>query len=272
MTSYASLVRSTKKKKKKGADKAVLGFEETFASEIEVFMPPQQSRETPALSVTPSPTWRRPSPSITPTPPKGQPNGISHRLGSNRETVSDETTVKSVKPISVRAGRGARLSFLGGKKNTAAAQTGTTKGETAGVLSYRDANGEAYNHSHDGIPDTENNNNKALGGRSRSHSKETSRRRSGLFRTHTNETGHSLHNSKTNNGEEYDNSWAKETEEGFTGAANHLERKESAGQRSVESTGGAMRRRGSVRKRLSLLKLGKKPSKGNGLMGSVYEE
>ena len=232
-------------------------------------MPTQPSRETPALSVTPSPTWRRHSFSITPTPPKGQPNGISDHPGSNRELTGDETTVKPVKPISVRTGRGARLSFLGGKKNTAAAQASLVKGETVvGVLPYRDANGETYNYSHSGIPDTDN----TLGERSTSHDKERSRRRSGLFRTHTNETEHSLHNAKTNNKKEYDNSWAKEAEEGLTGPANQLERKESAGQSSVDSAGGTMRRRGSMRRRLSLLKLGKKPSKGNGLMRSVYEE
>ncbi|KAJ2896312.1 putative sh3 domain-containing protein [Zalerion maritima] len=233
-------------------------FEETFAPEIAVFMPPQPSRETPALAATPSPTWRRPTPTMIPTPPKAQQNGVSIT-----EIATEEAAVKAVRPISVRQGRGARLSFLGGKKQQHQQQHETPTSDVAHTNGH-------VEHS----PDSDS----ATGNRRRSQSKDNNHRRS-FFRTHTSDTARTGRSDKTNGTTTDD--WAKETEERLTerlartsidtGAT--LEKKDSVGVASLDAVGGAVKRgTGSVRKRLSMLKLGKKTSKGSGLMGSVDEE
>ncbi|KAJ4307245.1 Deoxycytidine kinase 1 [Collariella sp. IMI 366227] len=82
-------------------------FESSYAPEIAIFTPAQPVRDH--LTTTPSPTWPRSSPTNTlpHSTPNPAPNG----------TTPDDATTGIVQPVSLRQGRGARLSFLGGRKN-----------------------------------------------------------------------------------------------------------------------------------------------------------
>ncbi|KAL2140830.1 hypothetical protein VTI28DRAFT_3194 [Corynascus sepedonium] len=84
-------------------------FESTYAVEIAIFTPVQPFRST----ITPSPTWPR-------SPPSGAGGGPHHGPTASTSTVpngaiTEEATI--VQPVvSLRQGRGPRLSFLGGRK------------------------------------------------------------------------------------------------------------------------------------------------------------
>lgn len=77
-------------------------FEEAFAPEIDAFTPPQINQDTSM----PSPT------STTPV----TPNMSKHQHQSSMSSANGATEVSTVQPVSLRQGRGARLSFLGGRK------------------------------------------------------------------------------------------------------------------------------------------------------------
>ncbi|KAL1838765.1 hypothetical protein VTJ49DRAFT_2227 [Mycothermus thermophilus] len=80
-------------------------FETTYAPEIAIFTPAQPIRDT----ITPSPTWPRSPPTgLTPTTIK--PSASTVPSG----TVTEEAAI--IQPVSGRPARGARLSFLGGRK------------------------------------------------------------------------------------------------------------------------------------------------------------
>ncbi|KAK3304666.1 uncharacterized protein B0T15DRAFT_250356 [Chaetomium strumarium] len=83
-------------------------FETTYAPEIAVFTPAQPIRDTTA----PSPTWQR-SPTST---IGGVPRQREAITRSNSVNVPEEVTIVQPQPVSLRQGRGARLSFLGGRK------------------------------------------------------------------------------------------------------------------------------------------------------------
>ncbi|KAB5585577.1 hypothetical protein GE09DRAFT_1048672 [Coniochaeta sp. 2T2.1] len=85
-------------------------FESTFAPEIAAFTPPQPIRSP---NITPSPTWPRSPPSTvhTPTPQQQQPFS-----GAKTNDITPGEEVSVVQPVQLRQGRGARLSFLGGRK------------------------------------------------------------------------------------------------------------------------------------------------------------
>ncbi|KAH8677577.1 hypothetical protein BX600DRAFT_408875 [Xylariales sp. PMI_506] len=84
-------------------------FESTFAPEIEIISPPQPSRETGTL--TPSPTWHRSPPGTEATSPVQYHNGSAAAV--NGAGVVEEAA--AAQPISLKQ-RGTRLSFLGGRR------------------------------------------------------------------------------------------------------------------------------------------------------------
>ncbi|KAK3939252.1 hypothetical protein QBC46DRAFT_438181 [Diplogelasinospora grovesii] len=88
-------------------------FESTFAPEIAVFTPPQPPPARDATS-TPSPTsWPR-SPLMSTAPSQSKSN---HK--PTLSLANEIQEVSTVQPVSLRQGRGARLSFLGGRKKNA---------------------------------------------------------------------------------------------------------------------------------------------------------
>ncbi|KAK1754419.1 putative dedicator of cytokinesis protein 1 [Echria macrotheca] len=223
-------------------------FESTFAPEIAVFMPPQPIRET---ETSPTPTWPR-------SPPSNNGALLVSQKQSTPLLANGATTeeVKIVQPVSLRQGRGARLSFLGGRRKDSKHEA------TPPVPQINGDHGSTNDDS--GI------------GRSRSLSKENANRRS-FFRAH----GPSDNNqqSTTLNGTEMSPAiaggprpdisgmdWVSDSAP--SGDSHALEKEKS----HSDHSGTNMLHVGSVRKRLSILRLGKKSSKGNGLMGSLDEE
>ncbi|KAL2132204.1 hypothetical protein VTI74DRAFT_4091 [Chaetomium olivicolor] len=83
-------------------------FETTYAPEITIFTPAQPLRDHSVIS---SPTWPRSS--STALGNNSQPNANSPPNGA----APDDATTGVVQPVSLRQGRGARLSFLGARKN-----------------------------------------------------------------------------------------------------------------------------------------------------------
>lgn len=208
-------------------------FEVTFAPEIAAFAPPQPVREN---MPTPSPSWPRSPPSLAPTTPQHHKSN-----SSNANNMSAE--VSTVQPVSLRQGRGARLSFLGGRKKDAQPGQTQTNGDQSQQL-----NGDAETASSG----------------SRSLSKDNPNRRS-FFRAHSSDDQR-LPRSGTNGTDTSAPEWTTESMPRESMDTAITEKHQSGGDLSgVKSIG-------SVRKRLSMLKLGKKASKGSGLMGSLDEE
>ncbi|KAL0941360.1 sh3 domain containing protein [Colletotrichum truncatum] len=211
-------------------------FESTFAPEIALFAPPQPCRESSMAS----PTWRRSSPSTEQVSP--QPQSINGMITNG--VIAEEAA--TVAPIAVRA-RGTRLSFLGGRRKDSLGQQ-QTNGDTH-------VNGDA---------------DETVSNRSRSFSKtqENGNRRS-FFRT----TTATPDAQRTTGGNDATSEWVTDSggrQSSDLGVSYSEKERQYSDDRSVESPG--VVKRGSVRKRLSLLKLGKKSNKGAGAMGSVHEE
>ncbi|KAF7544942.1 hypothetical protein G7Z17_g9550 [Cylindrodendrum hubeiense] len=190
-------------------------FESTYAVEIAYFAPPQPTRETS----TPSPTWKRsshsdqsPRQAIIGTPI----NGVT----------TEEASV--IRPVSMRQ-KGARLSFLGGKKM------------------QLDLPPEPEESAVD--VDTSSSHSRSL-----SHTQSRDNRRHSFFRTQSQEEKHQ-----------------DDQHGGFTSRGS-FEVVGPVDEKSSEKNGGGLTKKNSVRKRFSMLKLGKKTSKGNGMMGSLDEE
>ncbi|KAF6817843.1 sh3 domain containing protein [Colletotrichum sojae] len=209
-------------------------FESTFAPEIALFAPPQPSRDSSATS----PSWRRSSPSteqVSPKPPS-LPGVIANGV------IAEEAA--TVAPIAVR-GRGTRLSFLGGRKKESPVlqQTGSdtqTNGDADDTASHRS--------------------------RSFSKPQENTNRRS-IFRAPSSDVPRNMGSNDATSEWVTDSGGRQSSDTGT-----HLTEKEREyrDERPAETPGIA--KRGSVRKRLSMLKLGKKSGKAEGIMGSVHEE
>ncbi|KAK4442243.1 putative dedicator of cytokinesis protein 1 [Podospora aff. communis PSN243] len=235
-------------------------FESTFAPEIAIFMPSQ-----PLLVLNPSPTpsW----PHRSPQPTAGfapQPQKTGGPLLANGATTEE---VKILQPVSLRQGRGARLSFLGGRKKDA-------KENTPPVPQL---NGDHHHHEDEGSNLSRN----------RSIGKENGNRRS-FFRGHSSSesnTAGARSAGYTNGAEmspatvrsgriDHSMDWVTDlgaARESTDATAVDKERTLVASEHGSSTVGG-MQSLGSVRKRLSILRLGKKSSKGNGLMVSLDEE
>jgi dedicator of cytokinesis protein 3 len=154
---------------------------------------------------------------------------------SNGTTAEDSSIVQ---PVSLRQGRGTRLSFLGGRKK----EPQQTNGEPQPL------NGDIETAST----------------RSRSLSKDNLHRRS-FFRSHSQDVVAQPPNGNDTSDWVTDSGGRESTE---TSIAEKLARN---GEKMQQDQPGVVKM-GSVRKRLSLLKLGKKNSKGGGVMNSVDEE
>ncbi|ROT42397.1 SH3 domain-containing protein [Sodiomyces alkalinus F11] len=205
-------------------------FESTFAPEIAMFAPPQPLRETP---VAPSPTWRR----STRFEPGSPPLSLTAAVMSNGLGILSEEA-SAVQPVSIRQGRGARLSLLGGRKKDQSSSP-----QTNGDRSGTHEKGETFSD------------------RSKSMDKDQGARRS-FFRSPANGPAEA-------EGTEWviTDSGGRQSSDVRSSTAD----KEND-ERPPSSGGNGMARMGSVRKRFSMLRLGKKSSRGNVLMGSVDEE
>lgn len=153
--------------------------------------------------------------------------------------------VSTVQPIAIRQGRGARLSFLGGRK------------KESPVL--QQTNGDA--HVNGDIDETVNNRSRSF-----SRTQDHANRRS-FFRAPSSDAPRIL-GSNDATSEWVTDSGGRQSSDAGT---NLMEKeREYRDERPTESPG--IVKRGSVRKRLSMLKLGKKSHKGSAAMGSVHEE
>ncbi|KAI1819061.1 SH3 domain-containing protein [Xylaria intraflava] len=201
-------------------------FLSTFAPEIAIFAPTY-----PQGGPAPGP-WQKQSPRES-----GQIRGNIRSSLTNGTGVVEEAS--AIYPIAMRQ-RGARLSFLGGKKKPSQ----QSNGESPSPAQTNGEGGESNNQH--------------------SKSRENLNR---ILRTSF-DTIHSAPNHRHKN--------SGTDAAGSAPAPDRLRKSKEIGAitegdfgRSVEN--GVMRIR-SVRKRFSALKLGKKPSKSNGIVGSVDEE
>jgi hypothetical protein len=145
-----------------------------------------------------------------------------------------------VRQVSVHHQRGTKLSFLGGRKKSIDQRM--DGGEQAnGMHEAPSPQGSRSGHSH-----------------KRSTSKDGNQHRQSFFRSHSGDV----------NGERRGSS--------PSGKGSSGDRRNSLDERNPEEKkslgAGLMKRGGSVRKRLSMLKLGMKGKSGNDMMGSLDEE
>jgi dedicator of cytokinesis protein 3 len=221
-------------------------------------MPVQPIREA---NPSPTPSWPRSPPTASGFVP--QPQNLGGPLLANGATTGE---VKIIQPISLRQGRGARLSFLGGRK----------KDQKEGIPPVPQINGNSHAQEDESA------------GMSRSHGLggDALNRRS-FFRTtysasenavvrppgHTN--GHTEMSPATvGRSSRVDQSMDWVTDSGLprdSSDATALEKEKSFPDHGSSGASG-MLHMGGVKKRLSILRLGKKNSKGSGVMGSVDEE
>ncbi|GAP83641.2 putative sh3 domain-containing protein [Rosellinia necatrix] len=180
-----------------------------------------------------SPAWQR----FTPTRESGQLRGNIRTSLTNGTAVVEEAS--TVQPIALRQ-RGARLSFLGGKMKGAQPSNRDSIGATQGVGESSESNSQY------------------------SRSKETPSR---VLRAQSIDTT-SGSNSHRKNGS-VDARVSTSIADRSRKSREIVDVVEGSFGRTVE---GGVLRIGSVRKRLSMLKLGKKPSRYNGITGSVDEE
>lgn len=236
-------------------------FESTFAPEIAAFTPPQPVRSP---NLTSSPTWPRSPPSTVPTPTLQQqplsgakPNGVA---------AGEEVSV--VQPVQLRHSRGARLSFLGGRKKDQAAQQQQQQHpppppipETNGDH-HVNGDAESATSGHSRGKDNPNRLSFFRGNGSTQPPVETKQFESPSMAGKHNErvVEHALPVGKG------------ATAPGGRRKSSDLSRTPSSKENSDPNAAGGERKVGNVRKRLSMLKLGKKSSKGSGLMGSLDEE
>ncbi|KAK3315502.1 hypothetical protein B0H66DRAFT_346112 [Apodospora peruviana] len=245
-------------------------FERTFAPEIAVFTPPQPVRET-TNAASPSPTWPRSPPSTIGALPHQQ-HQQKHSMTAPSLANGEEVSI--VQPVSLRQGRGARLSFLGGSSSSRKKDGGLSKlsSETAAATSAATTrvNGDGGGHHHQHQQEDESNSGRSFGG------KENPNRRS-FFRTHSsgNTTVHVNGGTDMSGGAGGMMDWV--TDSGASppkGSSDNQSQTVGSGSGEKQLSGASDHSSsiGSVRKRLSILRLGKKTSKGNGLMGSLDEE
>ncbi|KAG7120163.1 hypothetical protein HYQ44_004659 [Verticillium longisporum] len=228
-------------------DELMTYFVSTFAPEIAHFAPAQPSHE---VTAAPSPTWRGSSPSISSPRPQSVITAMANGV------ITEEAA--SVQPVSIRQGRGARLSFLGGRKKESATPT-LTNGDHYGA-------GEVDSASV----------------RSKSFDKDHSSNRRSILRSNGSDAPVLPSLPPVDTGDWITDSGGRRSSDlrtlslSRTGTGSgKVERHEERSQASVSSGGNqalGLVKMGSVRKRFSMLKLGKKSSRGNGLMGAVDEE
>lgn len=221
------------------------GFETSFAAEIEAFTPPQTSRDSvQALSPT----------VVSPTTPKHQ-----HKFSTASANGAVEVT--TVQPVSLRQSRGARLSFLGGRKKEAppSAHLNVNGGQTIGEEGsespkpnethrrsfFRAPSHEAQRPTGYGVSVSTSNGTVLSGPITRSNTESTD------WVTDSGNASHGSHDAHVVSSGTPVDSVEKE--------------REAFADPGVQKLGG-------VKKRLSLLRLGKRTPKTNGMMGALNEE
>ncbi|KAM5351865.1 hypothetical protein ACJ41O_004588 [Fusarium nematophilum] len=174
-----------------------------------------------------------PSPTWRRSSPSSEGSPKNQNMGANLNGVTTEEA-SVIRPVSVRQ-RGTRLSFLGGKKKEP--ELPTEPEEPAGDVETASSRS-----------------------RSLSHTQSRDNHRRSFFRTPSHDEKH------------------PESPGGFSSRAS-LEQiirgggGGGDGDRAADNkAGGGLAKKNSVRKRFSMLKLGRKGSKGNGMMGSLDEE
>ncbi|KAK7981067.1 hypothetical protein PG989_013524 [Apiospora arundinis] len=229
----ATFQRSSNRILAKGYEDLHTPFELTFAPELEVLSPPRPTREP--ISTTSSPIWQRSSPTTEQSPSAHQ-NFVS-QLGGNNASVEEASAAQ---PISLKQ-RGTRLSFLGGKRKNS-----------------REMNSDSAMSSGDAESNSSRGN------------KEANNNRMSFFRAHTGDSnaGQPLPNVTSQpQGEVATTDWAQSMGRKSSEVVDVYDRSSS----EEKPFSGA--RIGSVRKRLSMLRLGGKwPHKAHGPMGGVDEE
>lgn len=210
----------------------------TFAPEIAIFAPAQPPRDN-ALAAS-SPAWQRSSPTAENLSPEAKAGVLTvHATGVVEEA-------SAAQPISMKQ-RGTRLSFLGGKKKEPQ-QSQQSNGDTLSLQTKGDSDSNSQV----------------------SRGKDNSNRRS-IFRTQSSDTNPSSnpHAQPYSNGIVVDATTPDWTVDRSRKSKEIVDVFESDLDRPNDGGIGF----NSVKKRLSLLKLGKKPSKPNGFfMGGVSEE
>lgn len=228
-------------------------FEITFAPEIEAFTPPQPINDT-QVPMTPS--------LISPITPRG------HQHTFSNASANGTAEVTTMQPVSLRQSRGARLSFLGGRKKE-----------------HQPPPSAHMNGGQHPISEVDEN-----------PSKTQDSRRTSFFRSHSfdnppsNKAGYNVSVVSASNGTTGSNGplsrsntdasdWVTESGGGTGSRGSHDTRMMSGTpvesiDRDRESAGGgaATPKLGGVKKRLSLLKLGTRKTKNNGMMGALNEE
>ena len=210
----------------------------TFAPEIAIFAPAQPPRDN--TSAAPSPVWQRSSP----TAENSSPEAKAGMLAANAAVVEEAAAAQ---PISMKQ-RGTRLSFLGGKKKESQQQLQQPNGDTS---SLKQTKGDSDSNSQV------------------SRGKDPSNRKS-IFRTQSSDTNLSSNPyvQPSPNGvvDPSTPDWAIDRSRKSKEIVDVFER-------DLDRPNDGGIGFNSVKKRLSMLKLGKKPSKPNGLfMGGVSEE
>ncbi|KAK9798846.1 putative SH3 domain-containing protein [Seiridium cardinale] len=216
-------------------------FEDTFAPEIEVFSPSQPAREM--NTSTPSPTWRRSSPGLESSPVKQQSNGAVYATGVG---VVEEAA--AAQPISLKQ-RGTRLSFLGGRRKES-----------------RESNGDNV------ISLGETESNTPLVSQPASQRSMGKENRKSFFRAPSHETTISAKpfSHGNPNTESSTPDWMQSVARKSSELVGIVEKGGDKGDKGFDSSTPKL---GSVRKRLSMLKLGgSRKGRVNGTMGDVGEE
>ncbi|KAI0451532.1 SH3 domain-containing protein [Xylaria acuta] len=181
-----------------------------------------------------SPTWQRSSPTRESRQMRGN---IRTSLTNGTAIVEEASTVQ---PIALRQ-RGARLSFLGGKTKGPRQSNGETSSFTQVTGEGSESNSQ-YSKNKDNL--------------------------SRILRSQSIDTFNSGSNHHPRNGS-LDVTGSASIQDRSRKSRELVDIVEGDFSRSVE---GGVLRMGSVRKRLSMLKLGKKPSRSNGIVGGVHEE
>ncbi|KAK4656261.1 Deoxycytidine kinase 1 [Podospora pseudocomata] len=237
-------------------------FETTYATEIALFTP--AAPPVREASTTPSPTWPRSPPSTV--------GGIPHLSKPSISGMSAITGVEEaavIRPVSIRQGRGARLSFLGGRKKELSKD---------GSPPLPTINGDVQEDSpKDSAASTKENRRSFISGFRTQTSASNDARPSLTVQTNGMDgAGFSISPGGITGGSHLttattttNNDWVTDSAGGsfmggLSGTATAVESPHGNGEKTPrESTNSSSTMGGSVRKRLSLLRLGKKSSKDN---------
>ncbi|KXX77822.1 Dedicator of cytokinesis protein 1 [Madurella mycetomatis] len=245
-------------------------FESTYAPEIAIFTPAQPApRDHNNGTITPSPTWPRSPPSAFGGQQQNH-TGTHHRDASNATNGVMATTEEATIAQPVK-GRGARLSFLGGRKKD-------QQGEKHKLETVNGENGVIPEEEQTPVSATPGKENRRSFFRSQQQQQQQQQNTgSDGAKTATNGVDASPGGYAASN-PGHANEWVTDPVMGSSSnaySASGLSEKQ--GMRIVENqvqAGHAPHHHhsssfgvGSVRKRLSILKLGKKSSKGSGGLG-----